>query len=70
MAEVRSKNNGLSSAYDSVFRAPEGTDPEWEEKKARTKVSRSGKVTMMSKKEKKAEDALLVCRFELLLSRE
>ena len=33
-----------------------------EERKARTKVSKSGKVTIMSKKERKAEDALLVRR--------
>jgi len=58
-AEARAKNNGLSSAYDSVFHAPEGADPDLDERKSRTKISRSGKVTMMSKKEKAAEDALL-----------
>lgn len=61
MAESRAKNFGLSSAYDSVFRAPDlGDDPEEEERKKRMKVNRKGKVTMMSKKEAAKMEALEV----------
>ena len=39
MSEARGQNFGLSSAYDSVFRAPEGDDEEALERKRRMKVS-------------------------------
>ena len=42
LQEARSRNNGFSSAYDSVFHKPEGEDDEQEQQR-RTKVTRKGK---------------------------
>ena len=59
-AEARSRNNGLSSAYDSVYHAPDGdADPRELDRQRRMKVTRKGTVRMMSKKEAAKEDALL-----------
>ena len=55
--EARGRNNGLSSAYDSVFRGGGGGDEA--EGARRTKVTRKGTVRTMSKKEAAEEDALL-----------
>jgi len=52
--EERGRNNGLSSAYDSVFRGSRDPDEE-----RRTKVNRKGAVRSMSKKEMAEEDAFL-----------
>jgi hypothetical protein len=54
--EERGRNNGFSSAYDSVFRGAQAEDGEGER---RTKVTRKGSVRTMSKKEIAAEDAML-----------
>jgi hypothetical protein len=60
MAESRSRNNGLSSAYDSVFRAPDSELTEEElDRRRRQKTNRKGGVRMISKKEAAKEDALL-----------
>lgn len=57
-AEARRSNGGLSSAYDSVFRAAEGETLGRDGKPARTRVNGKGKVVHLSKKEAAREDAL------------
>lgn len=58
-AEARSRNNGLSSAYDSVFRVPESdmTAEELDQRK-RMRTTKKGGVRMISKKEAAREAAL------------
>ena len=58
-AEDRGRNNGLSSAYDSVFHVPEGSMTEDElERQKRMRTTRKGGVRMISKKELAKEQAL------------
>jgi len=52
--EERKKNNGLSAAYDSVFRS--GDDPD---ATRRTKLTKRGTVRTMSKREAAEEDRLM-----------
>ena len=58
-ADARGRNNGLSSAYDSVFHVPEGdmTAEELDQRK-RMRTTKKGGVRMISKKEAAKEAAL------------
>ena len=56
--EARRANGGFSSAYDSVFRAPEGDAVDRNGKAIRSRVNSKGKVVRLSKKEQQREDAL------------
>ena len=58
-AEVRGRNNGLSSAYDSVFHVPESEMTEDElDRRKRMRTTKKGGVRMISKKEAAREAAL------------
>ena len=58
-AEVRGRNNGLSSAYDSVFHVPESSMTEEElDRQSRMRTTKKGGVRMISKKELAKEKAL------------
>ena len=56
--EIRQRNKGFSSAYDSVFHGANSDDVEQARANQRTKVDRNGRVKPLSKKEIAAAERL------------